>query len=438
MHAYHPLTGELFECNDGGVYKTRSPQSTLWTDVSNGLGITQFYRNAVTNAANYALAGAQDNGTKGWQGGVWTDLTGGDGMECQADPLDSNVFYTAIQNGELRRTVNGGANYDDIQDNITGKPAGAWITPYIISPKNNMHLIAGYKHIYFSADRGDTWMAIDTNITGSNCIRLAMTGAAKPTIYAIFPDTQAVFFADNFVAGSTAVFDTIIVPYSSTISDIKVHPTDSGRFYLTFSGYNSTQVAEYNKGVWTQMKAGLPNIPVLCFEYDSSNHIKYVGTDIGVYYMDTTTGGQWASFRKNMQSVSVTDLGINYKTKEIWASTYGRGMWSSVKQAYSVPPDTTDSTNSVVIIPYADDVFNIAPNPAKGQFKIIAGATVNTSKAIVVSVIDYAGKTIIRKETMLDGSKSTVVNAEALPAGVYIVELRDDRTTIGRKRVVIQ
>lgn len=438
-YAYHPLTGEFFECNDGGIYKTYNPASTLWNDISNGLGVTQFYRNAVTNAAGYVLGGAQDNGTKGFDGGIWYDLTGGDGMECQADPIDSNVFYTSIQYGEIRRTTNGGGNFTDIDNNIPNPQPGAWITPYLITPDSNNHLIAGYQHIFYSSNRGNNWVTIQANAlvdTATDCTRLAMTGGAKPTIYAIFPDTQVVFYLDNYTRGGTGNFDTIKVPYSGTISDIKPHPTDSGRFYLTFSGYGSTKVAQYNKGVWSQMNTGLPAVPVRCFEFDTAKNTIYVGTDLGVFY-DSTATGQWSAFNAGLPPIEVLDLGINYKTEEIWAATYGRGMWSSQKHGVIVP-DTSDTTNSVVIIPYADDVFNIAPNPAKGQFKIIAGATVNTSKAIMVSVIDYTGKTLIQSKMIFDGSKKADVNAASLPAGVYIVELRDERATLGRKRVVIQ
>lgn len=440
-YAYHPLTGEFFECNDGGLYKTANPSSTLWMDLTNGMGITQFYRNAVTNVANYVLGGSQDNGSKGLDAGVWYELTGGDGMECQADPLDSNVYYTAIQNGEIRRTTNGGSSYVDIDNNIPGQPAGAWITPYIISPNNNMHLIAGYKHIYFSPDRGDNWMSIQgSEVDNENCTRLAMTGGTTPTIYAIFPDTAVVFYADNFVAGSNATFDTIKVPYGENISDIRPHPVDSGRFYLSFSGYGATRVAEYNKGVWSQLNTGLPSVPVRCLDYDTALNVLYAGTDLGVYYMDSSTAGAWDQFRKNMPPVEVLDLGINYTTKEIWAATYGRGMWSSVKQGSVVvtpPIDTGDTTNSVVIIPYAEDVFNIAPNPAKDGFKIILGSAPQSSNAITVNVLDYTGKTVISMPASFNGGKADV-NASGLPAGVYIVELRDAAAVLGRKRVVIQ
>ena len=55
--AYSPLTNELFQCNDGGLYKTANGGAS-WTDRTNGLRITQIYRigNSATDA-NWTIAG---------------------------------------------------------------------------------------------------------------------------------------------------------------------------------------------------------------------------------------------------------------------------------------------------------------------------------------------------------------------------------------------
>lgn len=439
-YGYNPVNGHFFECNDGGLYKAINPFSNMWNDLTNGMDITQFYRNAVTNAATFVIAGAQDNGSKGLQGGVWYELTGGDGMNCEADPIDSNVFYTAVQNGELRRTTNGGNSFTDINQNIPGNPSGAWITPFIINPNNNQQLIAGYKHIYFSPDRGGSWTSIQgSQLTNSLCTRLAMTYSSKPSIYAIYPDTQVVFYTANYKAGQTATFDTITVPFNGYLSDIMVHPNDSGRFYVSFAAYNGAKVAEYDKGTWTNISAGLPNVPVRCLAFDTAANVMYAGTDLGAYYSDTSTKGTWASFQKNMPFIEVTDLGINYTTKEIWAATYGRGLWSSVKQGSgTIPPDTTDTTTSIVVIPYAEDVFNVAPNPSNGNFKIIAGPSINAGDAIRVSLIDYAGKTTWSKQVNFANSKTININVSDMPAGMYLIELSNEQTALGRKRVIIR
>src|SRR5665213_2695015 len=92
---FHPLVpGRFFETNDGGIYWSDNPTATgIWNNITNGLGITEFYRVAVSNQATYEIAGAQDVGTKYVQNSIQIDADGGDGMECQIDPVDSTIFY---------------------------------------------------------------------------------------------------------------------------------------------------------------------------------------------------------------------------------------------------------------------------------------------------------------------------------------------------------
>lgn len=433
--AFHPLkSGWLYECNDGGVYKTNNPGG-VWSDLSDGLGITQFYRNAVSNLSDLVLAGAQDNGSKGLYQGTWYDLTGGDGMNCEVDYVDSNTFYTAIQYGELRRTSNGGVGFTDIQNNIPGTPSGAWITPYIISPHNHNHLIAGYSDIFFSPNKGTTWVRIAANVSdGSNAVRLAMTPDSSGTLYAVFPDTNVIFYTHNFVPGNTVTMDTIQVPYSGTISDIKVDYKQHDHFWITFSRFGSPQVAEYNAGVWSNNNNGLPDIPVYCFEQDTSNDVVYVGTGAGVFYIDTATNGQWEPYNNNLPSIEVTDLGINYTTGDIWASTYGRGMWKSVKQFYIPPPP--DTTTSVATLSSEDRVV-VAPNPNNGTFSIAyTGDDVDGS--VQLKLVDYTGKVVWSTVTVISNAKQLEVKAGDVPSGIYILEVSNDKAIIGRTRVVVK
>lgn len=435
---FHPLqSNRLFECNDGGIYKTDAPQSTLWTNITNGMGITQFYRHAISDNATFVLCGAQDNGTKQWQKGVWDDVSGGDGMECQIDPLDTNIAYTGVQRGVIYRYQYG--NQATISDNIPGQPEGAWITPYLIAPQNNSHLVAGYKHIYYTMNRGNTWISITgSEITGDNATRLAISNDALATIYAIFPDTSVVFYTKNYNPGTTANFDTLNIPYSGNVSDIKAHPTDKDHFYISFSGYGGTRLAQYDSGAWSRIDTNLPDVPVRCIEYDSSNNIMYVGTDLGVYYMDTITK-RWEPWRKNMPFIEVTDLGINYSTNKIWATTYGRGLWSSDKQKYITAPDTSDTSDYITVIPYTEDVFSVAPNPTTGQFTIIATESIFNGQAVKVNVIDYTGKVVLSMQASPAATNRRLsVDARTLPAGAYIVELSNDHAVMGRKRLVIQ
>eukprot|EP01012_Entosiphon_sulcatum_P025362 TRINITY_DN30681_c0_g1_i1.p1 TRINITY_DN30681_c0_g1~~TRINITY_DN30681_c0_g1_i1.p1 ORF type:complete len:893 (-),score=80.58 TRINITY_DN30681_c0_g1_i1:37-2715(-) len=449
---FHPLVaGRLLQGCDGGIYRTDNTASTLWTDMTNGLGITQFYRNAVSFSSQFVMGGAQDNGTKSIAlGTTWTDENGGDGMDCQVDFSDSTIYYSAVQNGSItRHTPSGNTNISDNipygSSKISGK--GSWITPYIINPHNPAHIIAGYRQVYVSADRGNTWISLsgDSLNKNRNIHRLAMTPADNKTLYAILDysggDTAKVYYTNSYNTTTPVTFSTIVSPYKSAPSDIKVDPKKKDRFWLTFSGYGSPQVVQYDAGTWTSYNTGLPNVPVQCMDIDSATGFKYIGTDIGVYHWDTTSK-QWEVFNNSsaMPSIEVTDLGINYKNKELWAATYGRGLWKSKLQVYPTKPvDTTDTTTKVVtIIPYADNNLELYPNPNNGVFQIKTNIAMFANKVAEIRIIDKAGRTVWQNEQKLNDNGVTYIRTTGLALGAYILNVSSGKDIIGRQRFLIE
>lgn len=441
--AFHPLVANrLFECNDGGIYRTDNPLPTsVWNDLTHGMGITQFYRNAVANNTTFVLGGSQDNGTKMYQGGVWSAANGGDGMDCQIDFVDSNTFYTATQYGNIDR-VSSTWGDDQISDNIPGGVGGkgGWITPYIMNPRNHDGLIAGYKRVYYSPDAGTSWIDLFGKPldTGKNINRIAMTPANDSFIYITTDNNNSkIYFTNKFKGSVVTTYDSLQAPYTADITDIKVDPKKKNRFWITYGGFGSPQVVRYDSGVWTQMKTGLPNVPVHCFEIDSSNGVIYVGTDVGVFYQDTATGNTWAPYTTNMPNIEVADLAINYKKKELWAATYGRGMWKSAKQDYTVPTDTTDTTNVITMIPYVADDFSIAPNPSNGHFKVKTGATAYMGKEISMRIVDNTGRVIWGRNDKFSEQGSLEIDVQQLPRGIYIFEVTSANSVVGRKRIIL-
>jgi len=453
--SYHPLVaGRLLQANDGGIYRTDAPmgKNSIWTDMTNGLGITQFYRNAISPDRNFQLAGAQDNGTKGLRNTTWTDENGGDGMDCQIDFSDSTIYYCGVQNGSITRKMP--SSSVEISDNIPPGSGfmsnkGAWITPYIVNPHNPMHIIAGYRQVYVSADRGNSWISLsngDSLNKTQNIHRLAMTPADNKTLYAITnqggSDTAKVYYTFSYSATTPVTFNVITSPYRWRPTDIKVDPKKKDRFWLTFGGYGSPQVVEYNAGVWTSKKVGLPDVPVQCIEVDSSNGFMYVGTDIGVYHWDTTSN-QWEVFNnsKAMPSIEVTDLGINYKKRELWASTYGRGLWKSAIQLYQVPVDTTDTTDTttiVHIIPYSNRNLSIYPNPNNGVFEVKTDMAKYAGIVADVRIVDNTGRTVWKNKQAISEAGTMYIRAIGLPVGVYILDVSHQNNVIGRQRLAIE
>ncbi|MDQ3047669.1 MAG: hypothetical protein M3R27_08990, partial [Bacteroidota bacterium] len=140
----HPVTGNIFVCSDGGLYKTAnvvsqtwasasggSPWPTAWTNISDGMAITSFYRlSSSRNTTGRIAAGAQDNATFYYDGSVWNTIFGGDGMDNWLDPADDNVVIGSSQYGYFYISNDGGNTGFDPGTNA-GFENGEWVSPIV-------------------------------------------------------------------------------------------------------------------------------------------------------------------------------------------------------------------------------------------------------------------------------------------------------------------
>ena len=180
-----------------------------------------------------------------------------------------------------------------------------------------------------------------------------------------------------------------------------------------------------NDSTWTWMNAGLPNVPANAIEVDSNTHTLYLGNDIGVYYKDTSMTS-WMPFNTNLPNVEVTDLDINYATNEIWASTYGRGIW---KSAIGFP-------TSISVVPFLSEQLLIAPNPSSGQFSISAKEKLVDNNYFVY-LYDLTGK-ICFQELVNNQQGNLQIQTNGLAKGQYILELRSqNQVSINRAKIII-
>lgn len=428
---FHPLNPSLmYECNDGGLYRTADPSSLLWNDLTNGLGITQFYRNAVADVADYVIGGSQDNGTKRITfGGAFQELTGGDGMDCQINYVDPSNFYTSSQFGRFNRTTNNGLNFQNISGNIPGDPDGAWITPFIIHPTDPTTVLAGYHHVFISFDMGDSWTDISPSFPPSTeLLRLAMT-PADPQMIVAQSNTNTIRYTLN-LGGNWSLVPAGFLGASS-ISDVTIDPWNKNRIWITYSGYSNPRVATYEIGVgWTARTDSLPSIPVNCIVIDSSNGTKYIGTDVAVFYRDTSMA-KWELYNSGLPTIEVTDLAINYTTNEIWGSTYGRGMWKSPKHTPEPP------ISGIGTLPLAMDVLSISPNPNKGEFEINTSNTALFNQPVEVNVISYSGAVAMKANDRFTSNGKLKISGSNLTRGTYIVEVNKGGSLFARAKMIV-
>lgn len=419
-----PGTNSIYCGNDGGVYRSTNG-GTSWTDFTSGLMITQFYRlgSSFTNPG-IVYAGAQDNGTKRRSGTTWSTAGGGDGMECLVDYTNSNIVYISSQNGAFSKSTNGGASFSGIN---TG--GGAWLSPMVIDPLVNTTLYFGGKEVRKSTDGGNTWNNLSTNLTASvNLAALAVAKSNPNYIYAA--KYNAIYVTTN--GGTTwSTINTGLPLSSNAITYIAVSATDPSTAWVTLSGYNNGQKVykTINAGAsWTNISGALPNIPANCIVYDENSPLKgiYVGTDLGVYYLDSTLAGVWQNFSTGLPNVMVYELEINLASNKLIAATYGRGLWET-----QLPTITTGIKASIE----PKSTISIYPNPTNGVFSVDI-QSVKDATDIALDIYNITGQKVLSLSREFTKTKHYQVDLTEMPAGIYLLNVTTRNETRVEKIIV--
>ena len=332
----------LFECNDGGLYKTTNGGGS-WADKTNTMVISQLYRLGVSQTVSSdVITGLQDNGTKVLATGPgWMDVIGGDGMECIIDHTNVNVQFGTLYFGDIFKTV----NYWGGQAQIN--PAnGAWVSPYVMDPTNNMRLVAGYADVWLSTNGGANWGQISNNLTGSGTTYLRSVAIAPSNSNTIYVATLNNIWKTTNSGGNWINITGTLPVGSSNITYITVKNSNPNTVWVSFGEYNTHSVYQTTNGGtnWTNISAGLPSLPVMCVIQNTQNTTQdelYAGTDVGVYVK--VGSANWAAFSTSLPNVVVTELDIYYDAVPanslIRAATFGRGLWESDLYSPMSAPD---------------------------------------------------------------------------------------------------
>lgn len=362
----NPLQDSLiYLCNDGGVYKYNVDESTF-TDLSNGLVITQFYDIAVAQSNSAVVSGgSQDNGSMyRSSAGVWDDLAAtGDGMNTEIDPNNENIIYWEYQNGGMRR-FNGTNNVGISPSGQDGN--GAWETPYRLDPSNPNRLVCGYAQVYESLNQGDSWNSISGDLSnGTNLNHIAIAKSNGERIYAI----QG---SNLYVKETNSDHWTTKSMPSGSISDIEVDPIDMDKVIITVGGYTSgskVYLSEDAGDSWTNISGSLPNVPIGAIEiYADQADAYFIGSDLGVFYKDQLLG-DWVEYG-DFPNTRITDIEIQYNDQLIRVGTHGRGVLEANISIITCTDDDSDIDGDGVCdlfdnCPFLDD--NLIGTPCDDQ-----------------------------------------------------------------------
>ncbi len=413
-HALAWAGNRLIFGNDGGVWSTVDGGVTFYNHNTNNLAITQFYYGSVhPQTREFALGGAQDNGSEQWQGtNAWPYAGPGDGADNAISPAnpDSNSI-ASVDKLTLFRTT-GGRQFSEVvfAASAYNLPNIPFIGRVAMAPTNENVVLTGNSSLikttnFFTATAAPT--------TGSNWFFDSADLGASIT---------AIAFAPSDVSGNTYAFGTAdgqlwltstgtgnqavnmnaggVVP-GRYVTAFAFQPNNANILYAALSGFDEgtpgqpghvfkTVNALSATPTWVNVTPPV-DLPHNSLAVDPANpNNVYAGTDIGVW-KSADGGTTWTHMGPEigMPNVAVFDLKIQAGTGRIFAFTHGRGAFMYNPNALNDPPIITGFTptngfagNSVTI---TGSKFNNANAVQFGGVNA-ASFTVNSSTQIVATV----------------------------------------------------
>lgn len=357
---WHPLTGDLFDCNDGGVNFTSDGGST-WTNISDGLITHQFYSIASAETdPEVVIGGTQDVGTFSSttaHSGGWVNNFSGDSFGHDISNLNSNVWYgTSFINFQRLKSVDFGSTWLQINTGTSG--ADQWRMTMVVHPLyDNILMSANDNFIYKSTNGGTSWTAVAA---------IGQIGTFEWDN--VNPD---IVYAHDLYGGriykSLDGGDSWFLLVTSTVgnvTDLATDPNNSGTVYITIGGYGpSAQVYISEDGglTWMDISTDLPEVPANTIDVSPYNPEEvYVGNEFGVW-MSLDGGSSWQAFNDGLPAaVVVEDLHFYAPDTTIRIGTYGRGYWRTDAMS------KTYASLSTIHQP----ALRIYPNPSEQTFRL--------------------------------------------------------------------
>ncbi|HXU36442.1 MAG TPA: hypothetical protein VN937_08770 [Blastocatellia bacterium] len=360
----------VFFGNDGGIYKANDvttvgndahlPRVSGWLELDNTYGVTQFFGGAGNATSGTIIGGAQDNGTLRFRpldgSEKWSEMFGGDGGCCAADPADQKIFYGEYVYLNIHRSTDGGASSDYISGQFwngsqwTWKPVpyritdamnqkALFIAPFVLDPNNSSRILGGGISLWRTNNAkapntnntGPVWTAIKGSV-GARISAIAVAAGNSDVIWVGYDDGQ-VFKTVNGTQANP-LWQKIDHTGSNPLTParyctrITIDPKKINVVYACFGGYNRGNVWKTTDGgtKWSNIGNSLPEAPVRSLAvHPRKTNLVYLGTEVGVFASEDG-GATWSPTNEGPTNSSVDDL---FWLKEILVcATHGRGMFT--------------------------------------------------------------------------------------------------------------
>jgi photosystem II stability/assembly factor-like uncharacterized protein len=428
--------GVYYLGTDGGVYFTNDDGNT-YAD-KDEIPNTQFYRVEYNpHQPSTYWGGAQDNGT--CSGNIstlnnWNRNFGDDGFQMRFDPNDANIYYVETQNGNLYATVDGGASFNNNDNNIDPADRRNWDMPYVLNKFNANTQYTGTYRVYKNTGGPiDNWTPISNDLTdgiifGSGFHNISAIDNSDINAQKIYVGTSDanVWVTTNDGTNWTNITGTLPNRY---VTSIHASPNVANNVYVTHTGYKFNEYIPHihkstnNGATWTDISGNLPQAGINdVLVFPGNENTLFVATDIGVY-VTYNAGVAWHRVGNNMPIISVWDLVYNPSNQRLIAGTYAKSL-----QTIDVNSLTTGITKIQTTI--SENVKVYPSIVSTGKFTV---ETNELSANTALNLFDVNGKKVRSIPTLTN--EKTEVDMDDLANGLYFVEVKNAEGSV-TKRII--
>lgn len=377
--------GHLIIGNDGGVNISYDDGDSWYK--CNSLPVGQFYALAVDNEKPYNIyGGLQDNGvwvgpstykqSDGWQNSGrygYDFLMGGDGMQVQVDPRDHNLVYTGFQFGFYFRINRSTKERKMIQPRheLGERPLRFnWQTPIHLSVHQPDILYLGSNFLHRSLNQGDDFNKISKDLTkggrkGDVAFGTISDIHESPLRFGLLytgSDDGLIHVSRDGGHEWTDVSRGL--PADLWVTTVEASAHEEGTVYASLNGYRWDDFTAYlyrsedYGNTWQRIGLDLPLEPINVVREDPDNkNVLYVGTDHGLY-TSLDGGMRFMQMRNGMPAVSVHDLIVHHREKDLVVGTHGRSIYvGSVKEVQAL----TEKVRNSALHVFEMDQINYSP-----------------------------------------------------------------------------
>ncbi|HCR54725.1 MAG TPA: hypothetical protein DIW27_09930, partial [Cytophagales bacterium] len=453
----NPKNGKHVLSGSDGGYQVSYDGGETW-DIINNVELSQFYQILVDDKVPYNVyGGLQDNGT--WVGpsnslveaGImkrhWTGLAGGDGYYAVPIPGQEHEIYANLQGGVIFHVDTKLGNVRNIHPypKITGSAGDAidqhkyrfnWDSPIHISPHDPNTVYTGGNVIFRSRDKGYNWEEISPDLTTNDkskqissggeiyqdntaaefhctVVTIAESPKQKDVIWAGTDDGNIQITRDGGKTWANVKNNIKGLPAFAWVGKIHASEHDAGTAFVAVDQHrmddftpHAYMTTDYGK-TWSTISGGLPQDDyVKVVRQDPHNpNLLFAGMEHGIF-ASWDKGKSWTKINVNLPPVSVRDLRVQARERDLVIGTHGRGAWilDDIRPLEEMGSATSKAAHvfpvrDAILWHYHDQVENLgdrtyrAKNPEFGAY-INFYLQKDPTGPVEVSILDNAGKHI--------------------------------------------